>query len=141
MMLKTPWKIVHFPELGYKPGLLIIAQNFLKVTELFEECRRVYWIINNTPYPVERGGHFHPAGGKKEILVCLNGRAEIIFHSADGCENIDLDYPSVGVVIREETWHKVILSPGAILLAIASTVQSPDEAIEFLPRCQCREFR
>ncbi|MEK7546249.1 MAG: FdtA/QdtA family cupin domain-containing protein [Patescibacteria group bacterium] len=134
------WKIVDLQcvRTSGKPGLLAIAELPKHVLGLFSSAPRVYFIVNDSGDWSVRGGHFHPEGGKKELIIALQGRIEFDLHAAAGCGREVLESPTRGLVIPNGVWHGVRLSPGAILLSIASTLYAPDEAIAARP-CQHRD--
>jgi len=130
------WELVELSSFFTegKPGQLIVAEIENVTDGLFEEARRVYWIVNNTQGWSERGGHYHPVGGKQEFMVCLFGRAIFTLEDADKREvYFELSGPNWAVVIPSGVWHSVELSPGAILLSVASTNFESDEAITNKP--------
>ncbi|MEK7159494.1 MAG: FdtA/QdtA family cupin domain-containing protein [Patescibacteria group bacterium] len=128
--------LITLPVLTHKPGDLIIAEPRKICLNFFHSAPRVYWIINNTEQEVERGGHCHPQGGKREIMICLSGLANVELHCLQFCTHVTLDSPKQGLLVPNMLWHKVRLAPGAILLSIASTERSSDECIDKMP-CNC----
>lgn len=125
-----PWKIVDLQNVRTegKPGLLAIAELPKHVLGLFASAPRVYFIVNDSGDWSARGGHYHPEGGKKELIVAVQGMIEFDLHAAGGCGREVLETPTRGLVIPNGVWHGVRLSPGAVLLSIASTLYLPDEA-------------
>lgn len=122
-----------------KPGTLVVAEPYKIAAAFFEgdAAERVYWIVNDTPDWSARGGHLHPAGGKREIMVALSGTVLVSLHTAEGiCPEVRLDRPDTALLVPNDVWHAVRLSPGAILLSIASTRYAPDEAVTAKP-CRC----
>lgn len=119
-----------------KPGLLAVAELPKHALGLFEAAPRVYVIVNDSGDWSVRGGHLHPEGGKKELIVALQGTIEFELHAASGCGRVTLDAPTRGLLLPNGTWHGVRLSPGAILLSVASTLYAPDESVAAKP-CGC----
>lgn len=121
-----------------KPGQLTVAEPAKIAAGFFPDdaAPRVYWIVNDTAAPSVRGGHLHPQGGKREILVALSGIVQVSLHAAEFCGEIVLDRPSQGLLMQNGIWHGVTLSPGAVLLSIASTLFHKDEAVTEKP-CRC----
>lgn len=136
--MDRPWKIVDLQAVrtAGKPGLLAIAELPKHVLGLFPAAPRVYYIVNDSGDWSVRGGHYHPEGGKKELIVALQGEIEFDLHAAGACDREVLKTPTQGLVIPNGVWHGVRLSPGAILLSIASTLYAPDEARTEKP-CGC----
>ena len=137
------WKIIDLPireNIPDKPGKLIFSEVKEVTGGNFNSARRVYWIINNTQEDASRGGHYHPQGGKQEYIVCLSGKMEVELHSENKCEDIFIDKPNLALYIPCGVWHRVILSPGAVFLSVASTNFDPNESINDLPACFCGKF-
>lgn len=99
----------------------------------FDVAKRVYYIVNNGFEPETRGGHYHPEGGKQEILICLFGAVDLSLISPSGGDQISLMKPWEGVIIPSGVWHEVRLAPQSILLSVASTLYDPNEAIASFP--------
>ena len=139
-MIETPWTVVELPSLRTpgKPGRLSIIELATIAQGFFpnDAAPRVYLIDNDTPEWSARGGHQHPEGGKRELLVALRGQIEFDLHSASVCLGMTLCLPTRGLLLPNGVWHGVSLSPGALLLAIASTLYAPDEALAAKP-CRC----
>ncbi len=139
-MYETPWRVVELPSVrtSGKPGRLSIIE-LAKIAEGFfpnDAAPRVYLIDNDTPDWSARGGHQHPEGGKRELLVVLRGEIEFDLHSASACLRMTLSLPTRGLLLPNGVWHGVCLSPGALLLAVASTLYASDEARTEKP-CLC----
>ena len=132
------WKIVGLQAIRTpgKPGLMVVAELPRHVAGLFEASPRTYFIVNDSDGWSARGGHRHPAGGKKELIVAVRGIIEFDLHAQDACGHETLDDPSQGLLIPNGVWHGVRMSPGAVLLSIASTLYAPDEALLDKP-CGC----
>lgn len=135
--LETGCEIITFPTFrkweGYQ-DYLIIAEVEQSTEGLFDAARRVYWVLNNGDEKKDHGGHYHPKGGKQEILVCLAGRAEVKLIDAKGnADEFSLTDPSKGLLVVSGVWHQITLFPGTVLLSIASTNYDPNEAISEYP--------
>ncbi|HMB26429.1 MAG TPA: FdtA/QdtA family cupin domain-containing protein [Patescibacteria group bacterium] len=135
--MKLRWKLLALPGILKKEpknGLLILVEP--GKLGVFPNAPRVYYIISSEKSV--RGGHYHPQGGKQEILICLQGEIEVKLHSQEACGSVMLSSPDKGVFIPCEVWHEVHMDPGAILLSLASTEFDFEESIEVLPfPCQC----
>jgi hypothetical protein len=139
-MSELPWKIVNLQNVRTpgKPGLLAIAE-LAKIAAGFfpdDAAPRVYWIINDGPEWSLRGGHYHPEGGKRELIMALSGQIEFDLHAVAACGKLRIETPTQGLLISSGVWHGVRLSPGAILLSIASTLYMPDESV-MAKLCNC----
>jgi dTDP-4-dehydrorhamnose 3,5-epimerase-like enzyme len=67
-----------------------------------------------------RGGHAHPL--TQQIVICVNGWANIKLH--DGVEGRDfiLNKPTIGLLINPMTWIDITsFSEGANIMVLAST--------------------
>ncbi|MFA5854099.1 MAG: WxcM-like domain-containing protein [Patescibacteria group bacterium] len=139
-MSEVPWKIVSFQNVRTpgKPGLLTIVEPAKIAAGFFpnDAAPRVYWIRNDGSDWITRGGHYHPEGGKRELLVALAGRIRFELHAEGVCGDVWLDRPELGLLIPSGVWHRLQLSPGALLLSIASTLYRPDESVSAKP-CAC----
>lgn len=135
--LKTGCELVLFPSFQKWDGYddhLIIAEVEASTGKRFDAARRVYWVVNLGDEVKDHGGHYHPEGGKQEILVCLGGTAHVKLVDASGNEDIfDLNDPRVGLVVVSGVWHQLSLEPDTILLSIASTNYASDEAVTEKP--------
>lgn len=139
--MERPWKIVDLQAIhaAGKPGRLVVAEMAKLAPEFFpgDAAPRVYWIVNDSGGWSARGGHYHPDGGKRELLVAVTGIVEVDLHSAQACgETLLVSVSSQGLLIPNGVWHGVRLSPGSVLLSIASTLYAPDESISSKP-CRC----
>ncbi len=136
--MSYPWKRVDLPFSRSKPGLMVIAELGIIAPEFFpnEAAPRIYWISNTTSDWVERGGHVHPVGGKRELIVAISGEIEFDLHAAEACGRLRLESPGVGVLIPNGVWHRARLSPSAVLLSIASTLYVVGESALEKP-CGC----
>jgi len=135
------WKIVELPTITdeVRGGSLIIAEINKVTGNAFTAARRVYYIINTENQQISRGGHYHPVGGKQEILLALSGKAIFDLHGPGACqEGLILDRPTQALFIPGNVWHAVKLDPGTILVSIASTNYDAKESIPDLPFCSCK---
>jgi dTDP-4-dehydrorhamnose 3,5-epimerase-like enzyme len=135
--LRSGARLVPVPSFrSEKPGTLYVSHVDEITGSLFTQAPRVYWNVNDTAAPTVRGGHVHPEGGKQEYLVCLHGEAIAELHSASGCERVAMKDPETALVLPCGVWHRFILSPGAVLLAVASEPFQAEESLTQLP-CDC----
>jgi len=136
--MERPWKNVELQAIytAGKPGRLVVAEPVKLAPEFFpgDAAPRVYWIVNDSGVWSERGGHYHPEGGKRELLVAVSGVVEVELHSAAACEELVLVGASpLGLLIPNGVWHGVRIGPGSVLLSIASTLYAPDESVTTKP--------
>jgi len=129
--MEDTWSLVTLPSYRTKPGPLCVAE-IVKIAPGFfpgDAAPRVYWVVNDTPERVVRGGHSHPPGGKREIMIVPMGKAVIHLHSPGRCGAVTLDAPDRALVLPNGIWHLVELEPASMLLAIVSTLFKVDEAV------------
>lgn len=140
-MSVTPWRIVDLQTVSMpdKPGLLAIAE-LAKIAPGFfpnDAAPRVYWIRGSQSEWDIRGGHYHPEGGKREMIVAIAGEIRFDLHAEAACGQVTLNgRKQQGLLIPNGVWHGLRLSPAAVLLSIASTLYAPDESIAAKP-CGC----
>ncbi len=143
MPKKKSWEVVELPLFG-KDGCKLVVCQLNIIPELieaeFESASRVYLINNPTDKPSHRGQHVHlqPSDGSPinvELMYCITGTATAVLHSANGCEEIQLDSPTKALLIRDG-WHDIVVNPGGILVVIASTDYNPDSDSNDKP-CNC----
>lgn len=132
------WRLVNLPvhKTDSRPQPLVVAELGAVTRGLFDAARRVYWIVNNGDTTIRRGAHYHPEGGKQELMVAFHGQAKVELHSREECDTVLLDTPYQALVIPSGVWHEVLLTPGAALVVVASTNFQPDESHTELP-CKC----
>lgn len=140
-MIEMPWKIISLQTVSgtlEKPGDLTIAELANIAPGFFpgDAAPRVYWIANGGRAWSVRGGHYHPEGGKRELIVAMLGEIEFELHSVGGCGHAKLTESSQGLLIPGGVWHGVRISPGGALLSIASTLYAPGESVIEKP-CAC----
>jgi hypothetical protein len=139
-MFKPVWRLVELQSMHAtgKEGVLTIAE-LSKIAPGFfplDVAPRVYWITNPSMSWIVRGGHMHPEGGKRELIVALAGRIDFEMHMPGFCGEESCADSKRGMLIPNGVWHRMRLSPGAILLSIASTLYAPDESVTAKP-CNC----
>ena len=82
------------------------------------EVKRVYW-IKDIPEQQVRGDHAHKI--EEQVIICLNGKAQIMLESKEGelfeCE---LSKSNEGLYIPAMWWSKMIFSQDATLLGLSS---------------------
>ncbi len=82
------------------------------------EIKRIYF-ITKVPEGVRRGFHAHKE--LKQLLFCPYGRIQLILENNNGREEIELNDPSIGVVIDKCTWREMLwLQKDSVLCVAAS---------------------
>ena len=82
------------------------------------EIRRVYYLQDLRPN-VARGFHAHRA--LRQVAVCVAGSCRMVLDDGTGREEVVLDRPDRGLLLREMIWHEMSdFSAGCVLLLLAS---------------------
>ncbi len=101
----------------------------LPVSEVFShpgECQvdcpfpieRVYWCYD-TPVNYLRGRHAHR--DNEQVIIVLRGQADVRLESPQGrTHRYCLRQPDRGLYVPRMHWREIRLSPGAVLLCLAS---------------------
>ena len=82
------------------------------------QIKRLFYIygVDNSA----RGGHRHHE--TIQAAICIQGRCTIINDDGDTVEHIELDKPSICLILETKDWHVMTnFSADAILLVLAST--------------------
>lgn len=96
-------------------------------TETPFEVRRVFWIYGNTA-ALPRAGHAN--AHTTEMIVCVAGSCRAIVTGDAGPRPYTLDSPDTGLVLPPMTWLDLVdFTPDCILVVLADTPYSPDDAI------------
>ncbi|MCQ2503308.1 MAG: GNAT family N-acetyltransferase [Saccharofermentans sp.] len=91
------------------------------------DVKRIYY-ISKVPEGVRRGFHAHKE--LKQLLFCPYGRIQLILENNLGREEIELNDPSIGVLIEEPTWREMLwLQKNSVLCVAASDHYDPSDYI------------
>lgn len=91
------------------------------------EIKRIYY-ISKVPEGVRRGFHAHKE--LRQLIFCPYGRIQLLLENRHGREEIELDDPSVGVLIEEPTWREMLwLQTDSILCVAASDYYKVEDYI------------
>lgn len=113
-MLKEP-QIINFRHVQDKRGGLAFAELF---NEIPFDVKRVYW-ISNMPEAQKRGGHAHRT--ENQLIVCIQGRAQVILTSRGGQEfTFELSKSNQGLLIPPMWWGEMEFYDAAVLLGFSS---------------------
>lgn len=94
----------------------------------FTPCRS--FIITDVPPGTIRGRHMHRSG--MQMLVCLNGRIEILMRYHGEERRLLLDPDSPALVFRSGVWcQQRYVEENSILLAFASEPYTPDSYVDY----------
>jgi hypothetical protein len=103
----------------------------LHLAELPFVPRRVF-AITDVPVGTERGGHAHRSG--MQLLVCLQGRVEVLMRVADETLSLVLTPGASGLLLGPGVWcRQTYLEVGTVLLALASEPFDPGSYVEPAP--------
>lgn len=101
------------------------------------DIKRIYY-ISKVPEGVRRGFHAHKE--LKQLLFCPYGRIMLILENKDGREEVELNDPSIGVLIEKCTWREMLwLQKDSVLCVAASEfyeeedyIREYDEFLEYI---------
>ena len=110
-------RIIDFQKIGNPEiGYISVAE---PKSELPFPVKRVYWVYG-TPENSERGNHASKTG--KQVLVIVNGEAEVILENPEGkITTFKLNDPNTGLYVPPLHWKQIKLSEKAIILSLASS--------------------
>ncbi len=112
--------LISFRSHRAESGKLSFTQS---LDEVPFEIQRVYWLWDIPEHQI-RGNHAHRTS--RQVVVCTNGRIEILLESKDGERlGYTLDNPETGLYIPPLWWGKMVFSQNALMIGLAS-----DEFIE-----------
>ena len=128
--------------------LLAVSFPFSKAPSDPKECRiacpfpieRIYWCYD-TPADYLRGRHAHR--DNEQVMIALRGQADIELESPQGhTHGYCLRQPDRGLYVPRMHWREIRLSPGAVLLCLASQPFSEADYVrEYAEFCQLRGLR
>jgi dTDP-4-dehydrorhamnose 3,5-epimerase-like enzyme len=106
---------VDFPPLGDDRGSLVALEGGKTVPFAIE---RVYYLFG-TGRGVSRGHHAHRK--LQQVAVCVTGHCRMSLDNGVQREEVLLDSPTRGLVIRSMVWREMCdFSPDCVLLVLAS---------------------
>ena len=100
---------------------------FETMKDLPFELKRVYY-ISKVPEGVRRGFHAHKE--LKQFLFCPYGRIQLVLENNSGREEIELNDPSIGILIEECIWREMVwLQKNSVLCVVASDYYNESDYI------------
>ena len=91
------------------------------------DIKRIFYVLN-TPENITRGKHAHKK--TKQLLICLNGKCEVICDDGKNKKTYLLEKPDKGLLIPETIWaEEKYLTNETILMVICNTKYSEDDYI------------
>lgn len=89
--------------------------------------KRVYYMVDSAPN-LPRGYHTHKE--LQQVFFCIRGKMKMILDDGFSREEITLDDPSEGVVLRPMIWHEMHdIDKDTIMLIFASDKYVEDDYI------------
>jgi dTDP-4-dehydrorhamnose 3,5-epimerase-like enzyme len=108
-------KLIDFPPLGDDRGSLVALE--VHKTVPFD-VKRVYYIFG-TKAGISRGFHAHRA--LQQVAVCVIGKCRMVLDNGQSREEVWLDSPTKGLLIRDLVWREMHdFSSDCVLLVLAS---------------------
>lgn len=108
-------KLIDFPPLGDDRGSLVALE--VHKTVPFD-VKRVYYIFG-TKAGISRGFHAHRA--LQQVAVCVIGKCRMVLDNGQSREEVWLDSPTKGLLIRGLVWREMHdFSSDCVLLVLAS---------------------
>ena len=118
------YKIIDFEIKGDNRGNLISLEENKNIPF---DIKRVYYIFN-TKKDTRRGFHAHK--NLKQVLIVVKGNCKILLDDGKTKENILLDSPGKGLIIKEMIWREMYdFSSDCILLVLASNFYNEGDYI------------
>lgn len=126
--------LINFSIMGDDRGSLIALEGN---KEIPFDIKRAYYIFG-TKDQVARGFHAHK--NLTQVLICVSGSCRVVLDNGKKKEEVVLDTPSQGLVIRDLTWREMHdFSSDCVLLVLASApydesdyIRSYDEFLEYV---------
>ncbi len=108
-------KTIEFDLLGDERGSLISLEENKNIPF---EIKRVYYIFG-TEQGVARGFHAHKE--LVQVAICVKGSCSFLMDNGNRKETVNLDSPSIGLVIDVMQWHEIHdFSEDCVLMVLAS---------------------
>jgi dTDP-4-dehydrorhamnose 3,5-epimerase-like enzyme len=128
------YQIINFEIKGGNRGSLISLEENKNIPF---DIKRVYYIFD-TKKDVRRGFHAHK--NLKQVLVAVKGGCKILLDDGKNKEDILLDSPDKGLLIKDTVWREMYdFSSDCVLLVFASElydesdyIKNYDEFIKFI---------
>jgi hypothetical protein len=120
-------RLVACPALNEPRGSLLP----LELRDLPFAPARVF-AVTDVPVGTERGGHAHRSG--LQLLVCLQGRVEVLMRWSGDTQRLILTPGAPSLMIGPGVWSsQTYLEAGAVLLALASEPYDPASYVDEPP--------
>jgi len=107
--------IKNFDVIGDNRGSLISIESEIDIPFAI---KRIYYIFN-TKKSIRRGFHAHK--NLQQVLIAVSGSCKILIDSGKSKEEVLLDSPKKGLLIKELLWREMFdFSADCVLLVLAS---------------------
>lgn len=117
-------KLIQLNKKGDHRGALVVVEQFNDVPI---EIKRVYYMFD-TEEGVRRGFHAHK--NLTQIAIPLKGSCKFLLDDGKTIEHIELDSPSVGLVIEPMVWHEMYdYSSDCVLMVLADDYYDENDYI------------
>ena len=117
-------KIINFEVKGDDRGILVALEGNKNVPF---DIKRVYY-ISGTKEGIRRGFHAHK--DLEQVLICVSGSCKILLDNGDSKEEILLNSPSSGLLIKKMIWREMFdFSSDCVLMVLANDYYSEDDYI------------
>lgn len=118
------YQIINFEIKGDSRGSLISLEENKNIPF---NIKRVYYVFD-TKKDVRRGFHAHK--NLKQVLVAVKGSCKILLDDSKNKEDILLDSPNKGLLIKEMIWREMYeFSSDCVLLVLASDFYDENDYI------------
>lgn len=117
-------KLIQLNKKGDHRGALVVVEQF---TDVPIEIKRVYYMFD-TEEGVRRGFHAHK--NLTQIAIPVKGSCKFLLDDGKTIEHIELDSPSVGLVIEPMVWHEMYdYSSDCVLMVLADDYYDENDYI------------
>ena len=114
------FELLKFPRISDQKGTLVPFE----FSDIPFAVKRVYLVTGKKGIP--RGQHAHII--EDEFFVAVSGSILIKVNDGTGDQEILLDSPNVGLLVRKDCWHELHnFAENTIVMAFSSTKYLPGE--------------
>ncbi len=121
MNRNSHFTVLNLPTFTDPRGALTVLENVLPFT-----VARTYWIYGSDDQT--RGGHRHHR--TRQALVAVAGKVSIYMNDGRAIETVELDSPSLCLLVEPKDWHTMTFGPGSVLLVMSSQAYDRSDYID-----------
>lgn len=115
------FELLEFPRISDQKGTLVPFE----FSDIPFAVKRIYLVTGKDGIP--RGQHAHII--EDELFVAISGSILIKVNDGTGDQEILLDSPNVGLLVRKDCWHELHnFAENTIVMAFSSTEYLPGES-------------